>query len=1031
MKIRLSLTQNLFAGNDIYLLIVIPNSMNKYIISMLFVIGLSALTSAQQSAIYTNELVLYNQALELYNNRQFLAAQNLFDKVRDMVDDENIDADCTYYIANCAVWLNQRDADQLLEEFVVKYPTSIKRNSAYLDAANYYFDNGKYAYARKWYEKVDEGNLSRKEKERFNFNNGYAYFKIQRFNEAKKFLSRVQDSPEYGAKAKYYLGFIAYEGDNYQEADRLFDEVKDLNEYNKNLSYFQSDMNFKSGNFEEAIREGLAQLPKSKPSERSELNKIIGESYFNLGEYQKAIPYLKEYRGRKGKWNNTDYYYLGYAYYKNGDYASAISEFNKIVDGRNATAQNAYYHLAESYLNTDQKQQALNAFKNASEMDFDAKIKEDAMYNYGKLSYDIGNSYESTPSVLLNFLDQYPNTEYEEEMKELLISSYITSRNYKEAMDLLEGSRNFADKEVYQKVAFYRAIELYGENDYNEAIIYFDKSLKQPVDPKFEARAIYWKAESAYLLNDFDEALIGFKEFENSTGGSTISEYEQLDYNLGYTYFKLKQYPQAAKHFEAYSNNDSADELRQTDTFLRLGDSHFISSKYWPAMEAYNKAIKANGPDADYAHYQKAISYGFVNKNNQKIKDLEMFLLQYTRSTYRDDAMFALGDVYIAENKIDRGIQAYDRLIREIPRSSYVPKALLKQGLVFYNGDKGNSALSKFKRVVADYPGSAEAVQAVNTARLIYVDLGRTDEYASWVKGLSFVSVTDADLDNTSYEAAEKQFLENNESAAINGFEKYLNEFPNGIHALKSNFYLAQLLFKRGDKDASIPHYEFVLQSDRTEFTEQALARLSQVHLENRSYEKAIPVLERLEQDADFPQNIVFAQSNLMKSNYQLLNYQKTIEYADKVLANPKIENDIKSDAKIFTARAALQTNDLVRAQKAYKEVQKIAKGELAAESLYYDAYFKNLNADYKNSNVTIQKLAKDYPGYRLYGSKGLVLMAKNFYGLKDAYQATYILESVIKNFADYPDVVEEATEELKKIKAEEAKTNSSIQTEQ
>jgi len=273
--------------------------MNKYIISMLFVIGLSALTSAQQSAIYTNELVLYNQALELYNNRQFLAAQNLFDKVRDMVDDENIDADCTYYIANCAVWLNQKDADQLLEEFVVKYPTSIKRNSAYLDAANYYFDNGKYAYARKWYEKVDEGNLSRKEKERFSFNNGYAYFKIQRFNEAKKFLSRVEDSPEYGAKAKYYLGFIAYEGDNYQEADRLFDEVKDLNEYNKNLSYFQSDMNFKSGNFEEAIREGLTQLPKSKPSEKSELNKIIGESYFNLGEYQKAIPYLKEYRGRK------------------------------------------------------------------------------------------------------------------------------------------------------------------------------------------------------------------------------------------------------------------------------------------------------------------------------------------------------------------------------------------------------------------------------------------------------------------------------------------------------------------------------------------------------------------------------------------------------------------------------------------------------------------------------------------------------------------------------------------------------------
>ena len=53
--------------------------------------------------------------------------------------------------------------------------------------------------------------------------------------------------------------------------------------------------------------------------------------------------------------------------------------------------------------------------------------------------------------------------------------------------------------------------------------------------------------------------------------------------------------------------------------------------------------------------------------------------------------------------------------------------------------------------------------------------------------------------------------------------------------------------------------------------------------------------------------------------------------------------------------------------------------------------------------------------------------MAKNFYGLKDSYQATYILDNVINNFTDYPDVVEEAKKELGAIKAEESKTNSSI----
>jgi hypothetical protein len=54
--------------------------------------------------------------------------------------------------------------------------------------------------------------------------------------------------------------------------------------------------------------------------------------------------------------------------------------------------------------------------------------------------------------------------------------------------------------------------------------------------------------------------------------------------------------------------------------------------------------------------------------------------------------------------------------------------------------------------------------------------------------------------------------------------------------------------------------------------------------------------------------------------------------------------------------------------------------------------------------------------------------MAKNYYGLKDSFQATAILESVIENFAEFTDVVEEAKTELNTIKSEESKTNSSIE---
>lgn len=82
-------------------------------------------------------------------------------------------------------------------------------------------------------------------------------------------------------------------------------------------------------------------------------------------------------------------------------------------------------------------------------------------------------------------------------------------------------------------------------------------------------------------------------------------------------------------------------------------------------MEAYNKAIAMKGPDTDYAHFQKAISYGFVNRNATKIEELNKFVNAYPKSHLRQDAMFELGNTYILENQTSKGIDVYNRLVSE------------------------------------------------------------------------------------------------------------------------------------------------------------------------------------------------------------------------------------------------------------------------------------------------------------------------------------------------------------------------------
>ncbi|MBX9806835.1 MAG: tetratricopeptide repeat protein, partial [Flavobacteriaceae bacterium] len=546
---------------------------------LLFFIGVSIL-SAQKTAIYTHDSKDFDKALSLYNDHQYASAQLIFEKVKSAAANEELKSDCSYYVANCAIRTNQPNADVLMENFVTDYPTSRKQNQAYIEVAHYYFNQGNYPQALEWFEKVNENNLSYKEQNQYNFQKGYSFFSFKNKNEATTYLNKVVNSSEYGSQAKYYLGFMAYEGDDYKQATKYFDEVSGEEKYKEKLSYYQADMNFKLGNFQKAIDLGLKAMDKSNAVEKSELNKIIGESYFNLKQYDKSIPYLQLYKGKKGKWNNTDFYQLGYAYYMQKDYESAISQFNKIIAGNDFVAQNAYYHLGQSYLNLDKKQQALNAFENSSEMEFDAGIQEDASLNYAKLSYEIGNPYQSTPAVLMNFLKKYPNNANKSEIEKLLIDSYISSRNYKEALVLLEKNKSPENKLAYQKVTFYRGLELYTDKKYQEAAIVFEKSLDQQKDGKFSARATFWKGETEYVLDDFKNAVLSYKQFQGLAVAKETPEFKNSNYNIAYSYFKLKEYDQAGNYFQNQIDNAKDDKVRLHDSYLRLADCRFVISKY-------------------------------------------------------------------------------------------------------------------------------------------------------------------------------------------------------------------------------------------------------------------------------------------------------------------------------------------------------------------------------------------------------------------------------------------------------------------
>jgi hypothetical protein len=88
------------------------------------------------------------------------------------------------------------------------------------------------------------------------------------------------------------------------------------------------------------------------------------------------------------------------------DFESAILNSIKLLMARLRSSK-CLLPFRESYLNLDKSKRHLMLSKRIRD-DFDAAIQEDASLNY-KLSYEIGNSYQSVPAVLRCFLKPIPN----------------------------------------------------------------------------------------------------------------------------------------------------------------------------------------------------------------------------------------------------------------------------------------------------------------------------------------------------------------------------------------------------------------------------------------------------------------------------------------------------------------------------------------------------------------------------------------------------------------------------------------------
>ena len=983
---------------------------------------------SQQTAYYTDIEEKIELARELFRQEKYNSAYRQFEKIQKTVEPKSeLSSEAAYFKAVSALKAGLQSGYRMVDKFIENYPESPYLNRAHLNLGDYYFDKKHYGAVLRSYEELDRSALSEDERIQVKYQNGYAHLMMDNEDLALTEFDEVKDANSiYSRPASYYWAHIMYLRENYQAALEGFSKLNGDPTYSQVIPLYVSHIYYKQKKYQDVVNYTVSIIDEVAEEHQSELSKIIGDSWFHLREYEKAIPYLETYYETPGLKTREDNYILGYCYYITGQYAEAVPLLENASKGKDEMVQNAYYHLADAYINLEEKEKARVAFEAASEFDFNERIKEDALFSYAKLTYELSYSpFNETIKAFDRYIELYPNSERNSEAYRYLTEVFMVTRNYQDAISSIEKIENKTPSilRAYQRVTFYRGLELFNNLAYNQAIDFFNMSLDNGSHSReLKARALYWKAEALYRVSDYNSSVATYTEFLRTPGAFSLPEFRDAEYNLGYAYFKLEDYKPAASHFRNYINsNDDQRSEKLADAYNRVGDYYYLDTDYSLAKQNYQKSFEMRMFEADYALYQIAFCQGLQRNQQAKINSLEKLLAGFPNSDYADDALFELGRASERMENYSAAIENYRQIISNHPESSYYRKALLQLGLINYNNGNFNQALERYKNVVENYPGTPEAQTALSGIRNSYVEMNNVDAYFAYTRQLGGgINVTTSEQDSLTYMAAERLYMSGDDQSALQ-LSKYLNQFPDGSFATNAHFYLAELLYKQGNYSEAKEHYTYVARQPVNIFSEQALSRASELTFNADQFAQALELFNELERVANSKWNSLKAYTGQMRCNFELENYEAAIEAAQKVKNSDVVNEAWKREANFISGKSYYMTGNQQAALEPLKTVATDTKLEQGAQAkfLVSEIYFNN--GEKQKAEEEIEDFISKGTPYQFWLGKTFLLLADIYLDRGDEFQAKHTLRSLVENYsAENDGVKQRAQEKLAAIEARE-----------
>lgn len=982
--------------------------LKKALFLSLFVLGISSV-NAQPISHSTMGHGYFSRGELMRENKNYVGSTHQLDHyIKYLPVTWSQDVESELLIALNEFELGHNQAITMLEDFIENHKYEPLAMVARAKLGDYYFYHGDYEQALLNYEQVREKALDDDSDENVLYRRAYCDLMLNNYDEAKTFYDKLSKTKQYSSASTFFNAYIDYANGRYPQAYDQFETVDRLGELGYQSQYYMCQILYKQGDYSNAVKLGESLIEDNQNEYFApELNRIVGESYYRMGNNTNAKPYLERFLTMCDEEDTAEKrsasYMLGVIDFNNRDYQNSIANMSNVTDVDDAMTQSAYLYMGQSRLKSGDYNGAAIAFERAANMTWDRNVRETAFYNYA-ISQNLGGRTPFNKSIDMfeQFLNEYPNSAYYSNVENYLIDAYTATSDYDKALRSIANINNPSDKvlQAKQSVLYHKGVQHLRNNRPSDAA----SSLQQAVDMGNKENDIYndsklWLAEAQYQLKDYQSASRNQEEYLKAVTEQDRN-YGIAQYNLGSSLFNQQQYDKSIEAFKKAIESNSLSKDMTSEAYNRIGDAYYYLKNFTSAVDNYSKAAHG-GVDAssEYAMLRNAIIAGDMNQYDSKIAQLDELIAKYPNSSKVPEAMLEKGNAQVLNGDLNNAISTYSYLVKKYPNHPEAREAMLKKALTEKSAGNNDAAISDYWGVIERYPASNEAKTAAEDLKLIYAERGELTAFSNRLNRIEGAPRIDVkEVEKATFEAAETYYIENER---INKLENYLRDFPAGAYVDEAKYYIGHYYYNKHDYDSALDALDDALNGNEdAAFAQRAMALKGAILLEQGHSDEAYDIYEMWATKATNEDNLTMAMIGMLRSARESQAWDNVVNCADDLLnSNANLSSEIEQEIILSRAIANAKKGKTIAAQADLATLASNTQSEAGAQAAYELAKMQFEEDDLEEAEQTLDNLIDSATPHHYWLAKGFILLCDIYHKNGNVQDAIETLRSVKENY--------------------------------